>query len=360
MTLSSPYPGTEHALTDPHADGAEEPAACALVAAELRFEYPASRRGARPALRPALDGLNLRVRRGEVFGLLGPNGSGKSTLFALAAALLPMPLTAAGRLRVFGFDVATEPAAVRRLLGVVFQSPSLDDHLTCRENLLHHGHLYGLRGRTLRRRIDEWLSRFDLSPRRDDAVGQLSGGLARRVELAKAMLPQPQLLLLDEPATGLDPASRRELWRTLLALRRDSNVSIVVTTHDMHEADLCDRTAILARGRVAAAGSPDHLKSSIGGDVVTIEPADPEAHALDALCRQVADALGPFHASRAPAVVRGRIRVEVDDGPAFVSRAAALLGERARSLTVGRPTLEDVFLHLTGHSFDTSDTSLAT
>jgi ABC-2 type transport system ATP-binding protein len=354
LTLPSSPPQTETHPADPPADArAEASSARALIADNLRFEYPAPGRFRRqPHTRLALDGLELSVRRGEVFGLLGPNGSGKSTLFALAATLLPLPADARGRLRVFDIDVADHPAAIRHLLGVVFQSPSLDPHLTCRENLLHHGHLYGLRAAALRHRIDELLARFDLSARRDDAAGRLSGGLARRVELAKAMLPRPRMLLLDEPATGLDPAARRDLWQTLLTLRRDMDVTIVLTTHDMHEADLCDRVAILSRGRTVAVGRPDHLKAEVGGDVVTIEPADAEADAIETLRREVADGLGPFHATRQPAVVRGRVRVEVEDGPAFVARAAARLGDRARSLTVGRPTLEDVFLHLTGHSFD--------
>ncbi|HUR38220.1 MAG TPA: ABC transporter ATP-binding protein, partial [Planctomycetota bacterium] len=219
--------------------------------------------------RLALDGVSFSVRKGEVFGLLGPNGGGKTTLFKiLSTALRPT----SGSARIEGVDVRDD--AVRRRIGVVFQAPGLDQKLTVAENLLHQGHLYGLRGAALRRRIDEELGRFKLSDRARDRVEKLSGGLQRRVELAKALLHQPEILLLDEPSTGLDPGARRDLWDALRSLK---GVTVLLTTHLLEEAERCDRLAILHKGKLVALGAPLDLRGEIGGDVVTIRAKDAEA-----------------------------------------------------------------------------------
>jgi len=212
--------------------------------------------------RTALDGVSFSVRSGEVFGLVGPNGGGKTTLFKiLSTALAP----SSGSARVAGVDV--RDGAVRRRIGVVFQSPSLDGKLTVGENLLHHGHLYGLSGSGLKERIGEELTRFGLKDRMGDRVEKLSGGLQRRVELAKSLLHRPEVLLLDEPSTGLDPGARRDLWDALRGLK---GVTVLLTTHLLEEAERCDRMAILHKGKIVALGEPLTLRGEIGGDVVTV------------------------------------------------------------------------------------------
>ena len=213
--------------------------------------------------RVALKGVSFQVAKGEIFGLLGPNGGGKTTLFRILSTLV-MPRE--GNVRMFGIDVVREQVEIRRRIGVVFQSPSLDRKLTVLENLRHQGHLYNLRGPGLQSRIDQLLSRFGMSDRKGDLVETLSGGQRRRVELAKGLLHKPQVLLLDEPSTGLDPRVRRELSDYLERLRDEDGMTILLTTHLMEEADRCDRLAILDRGELVALSTPRELKEeSIGG-----------------------------------------------------------------------------------------------
>jgi ABC-2 type transport system ATP-binding protein len=327
----------------------------------LTHRYPAAtprRRGrsragaaAPVADRPALDRVSFDIRPGEVFGVLGPNGGGKTTLFRILATMLR---AASGRVEVFGHDAAAEPHRVREQLGVVFQLPSRDNKLTARENLVHQGHLYGLRGRELHDRIDALLAGVSLRDRQHERVELFSGGMRRRVELVKAMLHGPRLLVLDEPATGLDPGARRDVWQLLEALRARDGVTVALTTHLMEEADRCDRLAILARGRLVALDTPSRLKAAIGGDVITLEPEAGEgaagADGVAALARDIAERFGHWPAGSEPAVVDGRIRLGRDDGAAFVARLASAFPGRLRRLTVGRPTLEDVFMHMTGQS----------
>ena len=296
--------------------------------------------------RAALSGLSFEVERGELFGLLGPNGSGKSTLFRVLATLLP---PSGGEARVWDMDVVEEAAAIRRRLGVVFQSAALDDMLTVRENLVHQGRLHGLRGRRLRERIGHLLERFRLTDRRDDRVGTLSGGLRRRVDLARGILHEPDLLLLDEPSTGLDPGARRDLWQELASLRQQAGLTILVTTHLMEEGERCDRVAILDEGLLVALAPPARLRAEIGGSVLIIQ-----AEAPDTLRRQVEERLG------LPArLVDGTVRIEHDTGHTLVPRLAEAFPERITSLTVQAPTLEDVFVHRTGHAFQDSDPAVS-
>lgn len=288
--------------------------------------------------RPALEGVDLSVADGELFGLLGPNGSGKTTLFHILATLL-MPTS--GRVSVFGDDVLCAPHAVRRRLGIAFQTPSLDAKLTVCENLAHHGHMYGLHGRALRERIDRLLGRLGLADRRHDRAGTLSGGLRRRADLARAMLHGPRLLLLDEPSAGLDPAARRALWECLDELRRGDRVTILVTTHLMEEGDRCDRLALLDAGRLVAEGSPDELKARIGGDVVAVE-----ADAPDSLAASLRDRFGV-----SAAVIGGEIEWRATDAERLVGRLFEAFPGRIRAVRIGRPTLGDVFHHYTGRRF---------
>lgn len=288
--------------------------------------------------RPALEKLDFDVTGGEVFGLLGPNGGGKTTLFRILATLLPVQQ---GKIDLLGIDVAHEPARIRAAIGVTFQSPSLDRKLTVRENLWTQGYLYGLSGARLRARIETLLERLGLFDRAGDRVESLSGGLARRVEIAKGLLHDPRVLLLDEPSTGLDPGARLDLWRYLHQLRQEAGVTVLVTTHLMEEAERCDRLGILDVGRLAALGTPAELRSSIGGDCVTIQSASP----VD-LARRIAERF----AVRAR-VVGGQVRVEAERGHDFISRLVEAFGEEISSVTLGKPTLEDVFVERTGHRF---------
>jgi ABC-2 type transport system ATP-binding protein len=307
----------------------------AVEVRDLEFSYHSRRGGARRALA----GIGFRVAPGEVFGCLGPNGGGKSTLFRILATLARPER---GEVRIFGADPARQVREVRRLLGVVFQNPGLDLHLTAGENLLHQGHLYGLRGRDLARRIDEALARFGLADRRDDRARTLSGGMRRRVEIAKALLHGPRLLLLDEPSTGLDPGARRDLWDTLESLRA-GGVTVLLTTHSMEEGDRCDRLALLDRGSLVAEGTPAALKEEVGGDVVTLTGRDPEALARDLASRF------PDLAPVLRAVDDGAVQITRERAHELVARLVEALPGRVDSVTVARPSLEDVFLRRTGH-----------
>ncbi len=296
---------------------------------DLRYRY-----GDREALR----GLSLSVNPGELFAVLGPNGSGKTTLFRLLSTLAPMQH---GTVHLFGHDLRRAADSVRALLGVVFQAPSLDKHLTVMENLRCHGLLYGLAGMTLTRRCDEMLDQLGVRDRAGEMVSTLSGGLRRRVELAQGMLHSPQLLLLDEPSTGLDPAARSDLWRYLARVRETQGVTVLATTHLLEEADRADRLAIMHEGLVAALDTPDALKSQIGGDTITLKTADPEG---------LAEAItGKFNCPAT--VVNHTVRLEQPDGAAWAPRLFEAFGQQVRELTIGKPTLEDVFIAKTGHRF---------
>jgi len=276
--------------------------------------------------RLALDAVSFQVPSGEVFGVVGPNGGGKSTLFKiLSTALRP----ASGKARIAGIDIADD--AVRRKTGVVFQAPSLDQKLTVAENLLHHGHLYGLSGGGLKSRIDEELARFKLADRSRDRVEKLSGGLQRRVELAKSLLHRPEVLLLDEPSTGLDPGARHDLWEALRSLK---GVTVLLTTHLLEEAERCDRLAILHKGKLAALGEPMVLRAEIGGDVVTVRTRDPEG-----LASAIREKLG-----ETPQVLPGAVRMSRDRGHEFVGRLLEAFPKEIESVTVAKPALEDVFM----------------
>ncbi|MEX1229974.1 MAG: ABC transporter ATP-binding protein [Planctomycetaceae bacterium] len=288
--------------------------------------------------RVALDGLSFSVASGEIFGLLGPNGGGKTTLFRLLATILPLQQ---GTVDVLGFDLKSQAHEIRRRIGVTFQSPALDSRLTVRENLKHHGHLYGISGGELHRRIDALTKEFGLADRLSDRVISLSGGLQRRVEIAKGLLHEPQLLLLDEPSTGLDPGARHDLWRALLNLRAERRVTVLVTTHILEEAERCDRLALLDRGRFVAEGTPDELKSSLGGDCVILRCRN-----ADELAPRLKESLGVT-----PQKVDEMLRLEIADDPNFLRKLLDQFSDEIVSFTWGKPTLEDVFIQRTGHRF---------
>jgi ABC-2 type transport system ATP-binding protein len=289
--------------------------------------------------RTALNGVSFDVRPAELFGLLGPNGSGKTTLFRILSTLM---LPTAGRATIVDCDAAQAPARVRRQIGVVFQAQSVDVKLTAYENLWHQGHLYGLRGAALKNRIREVLSRVGLADRSKELVETFSGGMQRRVELAKGLLHRPGVLLLDEPTTGLDPGARRDLWQYLATLRDEEQVSVLVTTHLMEEAERCDRLAILNEGSLVALGTPAELKSEIGGDVILLDAA----HDAEVLAERIR---ARFHADTT--VLENQVRMERQGAHRFVTEVVEAFPGEIEAISVSKPALEDVFIRRTGHKF---------
>ena len=289
--------------------------------------------------RTALNGVSFDVRPAELFGLLGPNGSGKTTLFRILSTLM---IPTAGRAVILGCDAAQDPASLRRQIGVVFQAQSVDPKLTAYENLWHQGHLYGLRGSSLKRRVGEILERVGLSDRAKERVETFSGGMQRRIELAKGLLHHPGVLLLDEPTTGLDPGARRDLWQYLQILRDEEHVSVLVTTHLMEEAERCDRLAIMNEGNLVALGTPAELKSEIGGDVILLDAA----HDAGLLAEHIR---AKFHVSTT--VLGNQVRIEQEGGHRFVPDVVEAFPGEIQAISVGKPALEDVFIHRTGHKF---------
>jgi ABC-2 type transport system ATP-binding protein len=289
--------------------------------------------------RTALNEVSFDVRPAEVFGLLGPNGSGKTTLFRILSTLM---LPTAGRAVILGYDAAQDPAGLRRQIGVVFQAQSIDPKLTAYENLWHQGHLYGLRGTALKKRIVEILARVGLADRAKERVETFSGGMRRRIELAKGLLHHPGVLLLDEPTTGLDPGARRDLWQYLQILRDEEHVSVLVTTHLMEEAERCDRLAIMNEGNLVALGTPAELKSEIGGDVILLDAARDAALLAEHIRARF----------RVETTVLGnQVRIEREGGHRFVTDVVEAFPGEIQAISVSKPALEDVFIHRTGHKF---------
>src|SRR5215467_14110050 len=288
--------------------------------------------------RTALNGVSFDVRPAELFGLLGPNGSGKTTLFRILSTLM---LPTGGRAVIAGHDAVRDPNGLRRQIGVVFQAQSIDLKLSAYENLRHQGHLYGLHGAALHARIGEMLGRVAPADRAKDLAETFSGGMQRRLELAKGLLHHPSVLLLDEPTTGLDPGARRDLWQYLQILRDEERVSVIVTTHLMEEAERCDRLAILSEGNLVALGTPEELTREIGGDVILLEARDPKR-----LAEQIRE---KFHVDAT--VMDQHVRLEIEGGHRFVPDVVEAFPGEIQSLSVSKPTLEDVFIHRTGHRF---------
>jgi ABC-2 type transport system ATP-binding protein len=288
--------------------------------------------------RTALNGVSFDVRPAELFGLLGPNGSGKTTLFRILSTLM---VPSGGRALIMGHDAARDPNGLRRQIGVVFQAQSIDVKLSAYENLWHQGHLYGLHGSALRSRIEDMLQRVALADRAHERAETFSGGMQRRLELAKGLLHHPSVLLLDEPTTGLDPGARRDVWQYLKILRDEERVSVLVTTHLMEEAERCDRLAILNEGKMVALGTPAELRHEIGGDVILLDARDPES-----LAQRIEGRFGVK-----AQVLAGKVRIERENGHRFITDVVEAFPGEIDAVSVSKPTLEDVFIHRTGHRF---------
>ena len=283
----------------------------------------------------AVRGVSFTVPPGEVFGFLGPNGAGKSTTINV---LCTLATPTSGAARVSGFDVVTERDDVRRHIGLVFQDPTLDVHLTAAQNLRLHGELYDIDPGVIPARMDQMLQMVGLADRRDQPVITFSGGMKRRLEIARGLMHSPRVLFLDEPTTGLDPQTRSSIWRYIRALQAAEGTTIFMTTHYMDEAEFCDRIAIMDRGEIVVLDTPEALKAGVGADRVVLGTADDDA-ALAAL----RDGFG-IEAS----VAEGAVTFHVENGEAFVPRLFAALGVGITSVAVSRPTLDDVFMSYTG------------
>jgi ABC-2 type transport system ATP-binding protein len=283
----------------------------------------------------AVRGVSFTVRPGEVFGFLGPNGAGKSTTINM---LCTLARPSAGAARVSGFDVVGERDAVRRHIGLVFQDPTLDGYLTAEQNLRLHADLYGVPKHLVEQRMAQVLQMVDLADRRDGKVMTFSGGMRRRLEIARGLMHSPQVLFLDEPTIGLDPQTRSSIWRYIRALQETEGTTIFMTTHYLDEAEFCDRIAIMDRGEIVVLDTPDALKAAVGADRVVLGTTD---HAA---------AIASLHERFGieAALAEGAVTFHVDSGGAFVPRLFAELDVPITSVAVARPTLDDVFMRYTG------------
>ncbi|MGO0122625.1 ATP-binding cassette domain-containing protein [Desulfothermobacter acidiphilus] len=285
----------------------------------------------------AVDGVSFTVEEGEIFGFLGPNGAGKSTTIKILCTLLP---PSGGVARIAGYDVVRQAEQVRRHIGIVFQDNSLDDRLTAAENLYLHGLLYGLPRQEIKRQMDEVLEMVDLSAWKKEVVRSFSGGMRRRLEIARGLMHHPRLLFLDEPTVGLDPQTRAAIWEYIKLLRQEKQITIFMTTHYMDEAENCSRIAIIDFGRIKALDTPENLKQQLGGDMITLVPAE----GVDLL-----PILKERYGLEIKSTTEG-LCFQVSDGASFIPQLASDLGLQIRSIYLRRPTLDDVFLNLTGRA----------
>ena len=295
----------------------------------------------------AVRGVSFTVAAGEVFGFLGPNGAGKTTTINM---LCTLSRPTSGTARVAGFDVVRERDDVRRHIGLVFQDPTLDGYLTAEQNLRLHAGLYGVQRELVAPRIRQVLEMVGLWERKDSVVATFSGGMRRRLEIARGFLHSPRVLFLDEPTIGLDPQTRSSIWRYIHELQQAEGITIFMTTHYMDEAEFCHRIAIMDHGEIVALDTPQELKASIGRDRVRIETADDDA-AIAALA-------GEWGVQAQ--VIDGAVTFQVEEGEAFVPQLFERLGVAIRSVSVSRPTLDDVFMSFTGTTIRDAEESAAT
>lgn len=298
----------------------------------------------------AVDSISLHIEQGELFGLLGPNGAGKTTLINMLSTMIP---PTGGSAIVWGFNVKKQPASVRQHIGVVFQGTTLDDKLTARENLDLHGRLYGLSGNVRKQRIREVMDLVELGDKADVVVKTFSGGMMRRLEIARGLMHHPKVLFLDEPTLGLDPQTRNHIWDYIQRLNREENVTIMLTTHYMEEADhLCKRIAIIDHGRIEALDTPQNLKDTLGGDIIILGVENEEDAA--GLCTLF------NNNGNSAARTDGKIFITLKEGAKHIPRVlkmAAEAGIPIHSVDLHRPTLDDVFLSHTGRAIRSENAS---
>jgi len=291
----------------------------------------------------AVDGISFDVRKGEIFGFLGPNGAGKTTTINILVTLMR---PTSGEAYVAGYNVVEEPVKVRERIGIVFQDPSVDRNLTGWENLYIHGLIYGLRGEELKRRIEESLEFAELTKFKDVEVKNYSGGMIRRLEIARGLMHEPEILFLDEPTIGLDPQTRAKIWEYVERLRNEAGVTVFLTTHYIEEAErLCDRVAIIDHGRIVAIGSPDELKQGIGGDVIYVRARDKSS-----LMRLVEELQEDGMVLRYREL-DGVLALSVNNASRVIPsvfEVANRMGIRIEEIKYTQPSLSDVFLHYTG------------
>ena len=292
----------------------------------------------------AVRDVSFEVGEGEAFGFLGPNGAGKSTTINMLCTLLR---PTSGSARIAGFDVARQPLQVRRQIGLVFQDTTLDDYLTAAENLRFHAELYGVDAAVREQRLDALLEMVDLNDRRDDLVSTFSGGMKRRLEIARGLIHSPRVLFLDEPTLGLDPQTRSHIWEYINELRRRETITIFLTTHYMDEAEHCDRIAIIDHGSLVAIDTPDALKATIGKDRIELHVDDAETTMAELAERFGLEAR----------LSEGTVTFHVAGGEQFVPRLFAELEQPIRSIRVARPTLDDVFMAYTGRTIRDAEAS---
>lgn len=285
----------------------------------------------------AVDHVSFQVERGEIFGFLGPNGAGKTTTINMLCTLMT---PTRGRAMVNGYDVVRQRSAVRRSIGLVFQEPTLDEYLTAEQNLRFHAYAYNIPREIREKRIGEVLELVELADRRQSKVRTFSGGMKRRLEIARGLLHSPHILFLDEPTLGLDPQTRRHIWDYILALRKQSNLTIFLTTHYMDEAEHSDRITIIDHGHIIALDTPDKLKDALGGDVVTLKAEDNKAAVLE-----LKEKYG-----LSPIVQNETVTFSIPQGERFLPKLMKSLHSRLISIGIRRPTLDDVFLKLTGRA----------
>jgi len=285
----------------------------------------------------AVKGISFSVAEGEVFGFLGPNGAGKTTTISMLCTLLA---PSAGEATVAGFDIRSKRTEVRRSIGLVFQDPTLDEYLTAIQNLRFHAYAYGVPKRVRDERIHELLDLMELWDRRNSSVREFSGGMKRRLEIARGLLHHPRILFLDEPTLGLDPQTRHRIWKYVLDLRRRESLTIFLTTHYMDEAENCDRIAIIDEGEIVALDRPELLKNSLGGDVVTLRVENGEGAVAELFARYELSA----------SIEGDGVCFKLPGAEEFLPGLMRSFSCEILGVTIRRPTLDDVFLSLTGHS----------
>lgn len=294
----------------------------------------------------AVRGVSFDVAPGEAFGFIGPNGAGKSTTISILCTLL-RPTT--GTARVAGIDVVRDPLAVRRRIGLVFQDATLDEYLTAEENLRFHAQLYRVPRQRVAQRLDEVLEMVELSARRGHLVRTFSGGMKRRLEIARGLMHSPQVLFLDEPTIGLDPQTRSHIWRYIDELRRREHITMFLTTHYMEEAENCDRIAIIDHGEIVATGTPEALKGAVGEDRIELHVDDPAALIGELRSRYDIEAT----------ISEGLVAFHVPEAETFAPQLLAHLRTPVRSIRIARPTLDDVFMTYTGRTIRDAEASAA-